>query len=283
MKAAALTLVFVVTAVPFAVAGEVSPGDSWAEVKATLGTPKGQVQRDGRQILYYERGSVEMVSGQVATVSLRSPEEQAALMAREEVQRAEREAIRDRLNAEGIALRDRKLADTNFLSAPLAYQVSFWETFARSYPGVPCGEPLIIARMRYNEQLAEKSRREAEAERRAEQEERLAAAERDNTVYPIRRFVSYRGHFHHSRDTGLGPITYHFNDTGLTPYSTPVGNPAGSLTGPVVDGLYQNALRDDPYDRVDSMRQDANEGERMGRSGDRGRSRGWDHQRRDRM
>jgi|GEM_PF-1426018 hypothetical protein len=283
MKAAALSLVFVVTAAPFAVAGEVSPGDSWAEVKATLGTPKGQVQRDGRQILYYERGSVEMVSGQVATVSLRSPEEQAALMAREELQRAEREAIRDRQNAEGIALRDRKLADTNFLSAPLAYQVSFWETFARSYPGVPCGEPLIVARMRYNEQLAQRSRREAEEERRAQLEERLAAAERENAIYPVRRFVSYRGHFHHSRDTGLGPITYHFNDTGLTPYSTPVGNPAGSLTGPVVDGLYQNVLRDDPYSRVEARRQNGDDDERANRSGNRGRSRGWDQPRRDRM
>jgi hypothetical protein len=282
MKASALTLILVATAAPFAVADEVAPGDTMAEVKATLGTPKGQVQRDSRRILYYERGSVEMVSGRVTTVSLRSSEEQAALTAREEKQRVEREVVRARLAAEGVALRDRKLADNGFQSAPLAYQVSFWENFARSYPGVSCAEPLMIARMRFNEQLEDRRRREDEADRRAEREERLAAAERENTFYPIRSYVSYRGHYHHSRSTSLGPITYNFNDTGLTPYSTPVGNPAGSLTGPVVDGLYSNQMRDQTYNPIGTREQNWTESERSDRNAYRGQGRDW-IQRRDRM
>lgn len=246
MKASTLTLLLVATAAPFAVAGAVSPGDSMAEVKAVLGTPKGQVMRDGRQILYFERGAVEMVSGRVMTVSLRTAEEQADLTTREERQRVEREVIRARLAAEGVALRDRKLADGTFQSAPLAYQVNFWENFALSYPGVSCAEPLMIARMRFNEQLEDKRRREAESDRRAQLEERLAAAERETTFYPIQTYVSYLGRHHYERGASLGPISYHFNDTGLSPYSTPAGNPAGSLNGPVVDGIYARPTSFEP-------------------------------------
>jgi hypothetical protein len=241
MKKTTLCLVLAASAAPFAVGAVVVPGASLAEVHATLGSPKGQMHVNDRQVLYYERGAVELQAGRVTQVALRSPEEQALLVAKEARMRAEREEQRARTLAEGAALRDRKLADAAFLATPLAYQVSYWENFQRRYPGVPCAEPLTVARVRLNEQLEEKRRREAEAGRLAEIEERLAAAEREQDFYPIRVYSSYHGRRHY-HEFGLGQITYHFNDSGTpystprgSPYTTPSGNPAGNLTGAVIN------------------------------------------------
>jgi hypothetical protein len=221
MKKTALCLALAISAAPFAVAGEVTPGASLAEVRATMGTPKGQMHMNGRQVLYYERGAVELQAGRVIQVALRSPEEHAIVVAREERMRTEREAQRARLMAEGIEVRDRKLADASFLATPLAYQVSYWENFARSYPGVSCAEPLTIARVRFNEQLEDKRRREAEAGRLAEiTERRLAAAEREPVFYPIRTYSSYYGRRQY-RELGFSPITYTFYDAPLPVYTTP--------------------------------------------------------------
>jgi len=231
MKATALTLVFVASVAPFALAGEVAPGASLAEVRATLGIPRGELQLKGRQVLYYERGSVELQDGQVTAVALRSVEEHAARTAREVQLRAERESVRSRLAAAGMTLRDAKLADPAFKEAPLAYQVSFWESFAQSYPEVSCREPLTIARLRLQAQWEEQQRRDEESDRLMAMAARLAAAERESTFYPIRFYPSYRGRHHYYREASLGPITYNFHSTSLAPYSTPAGNPAGSLRG----------------------------------------------------
>jgi len=244
MKKTALCLALAASAAPFLVAGEIGPGASLDEVRASLGTPKGQLHVNGRQVLYYERGAVELQAGRVTQVALRSPEEHAILVAKQERMRAERETQRARLLAEGTALRDRKLADAAFLAAPLAYQVSYWENFSRSYPGVSCIEPLAIARARLGEQMEEKRRRDEEADRLAMiQERRLAAAEREEAFYPIRIYSSWHGRHRHEHELGFNQITYHFNDTSLSPYSTPSGspyttpsgNPAGSVTGSVVN------------------------------------------------
>ena len=215
-------------------AAEVRQGASIEEVRATLGIPRGQLYLGGRQVLYFERGEVEMQQGRLTRVALRSPEEQAILTAREKRQRGERETRRVQMRAEGTTQRDRKLADPTFQAAPVAYQVAFWEDFARRYPEVSCVEPLTIARMRLNEQIEDNRRRDEQASRLAELEERLAAAERRTFFYPVRAYTSGYGR-HHYRSVGLGPITYTFFDSPLPPYTTPSGNPAGNLTGPIIN------------------------------------------------
>lgn len=238
MKAPALWFALALSTGSLPVAAEILPGASLEEVRATLGTPRGQLHVNGRQVLFYEHGSVELRNGALIRVGLRSPEEQALLVVREEHRRAEQETRRAQMVAEGTALRDRKLADPAFLAAPVAFQVAYWEDFARRFPVVSCVEPLTIARLRLNEQLEEKRRREADAVRIADLEERLAAAERRPAYYPVRSYSRYHGRNHY-RSSGLGPFTYTFFDTPLppystpsgSPYSTPSGNPAGSLTG----------------------------------------------------
>lgn len=168
-------------------------------------------------------------------MTLRSPEEQAEAQAAEERQRSVREARRSELAAEGSALRDRKLADAVFATAPLAYQIAFWEDFARRYPMVSVTEPLSMARLRYTLEVAEQRRQADEEARLAALEERLERAEQAQRVYPVFTGSPYRRRYwHYDRTPGPGPIRYDFNSPTLPPYTTPSGNPAGELRGPLV-------------------------------------------------
>jgi hypothetical protein len=252
MPAPRLALILVLAALP-AVADEIRPGDSLADVKSALGPPRGQVNVDGRSVLYYERGEVELTNDSVTRIALRTPEEHAALAAREERQRAVREARRAQLVAEGIALRNQKLADPDFKSAPLAYQVSFWESFAAAYPGVSVLEPLTIARLKYGEQLAAKQAKEQELARAAAREERLAELDRDQRVYPLYTSSPYYRRYRHGYDpVSFGDISYNFFPSPLPPYTTPSGSPAGVLRSPVYNPPATNpALPDRDDDRND--------------------------------
>jgi PAS domain-containing protein len=215
-------VIFLVCALTSALAADdVRPGASLGEVQAVLGPPNGEAQINDRQLLYYERGTVELRDGRVTKVALRTVEEHAALIAREERMRTERENVRARVLAEGNALRERKLADAMFQAAPAAHQVAFWEDFARRYPGVSVAEPLSIARMRLNEQLDEKRRRAEELNRLDQLEERLAAAEREPVYYRVRSHAVHYGRYHHHKEFGLGPVTYTLYDAPLPAYTTP--------------------------------------------------------------
>ena len=73
MKPSRVVAACVLSASPFAMAAEVQTGDSLADVRNALGLPRGQAKVDGRQVLYYERGEVELVREVVTRVALRSP------------------------------------------------------------------------------------------------------------------------------------------------------------------------------------------------------------------
>ncbi len=209
---------------------EVQRGVSLEEVRFILGVPSGELLRGGRQVLYFERGEVELQNGTVTRVNLRSPAEHAILAAREERMREDRDVRRAQRVAEGTALRDRKLADSAFQVAPLSYQVAFWEDLARRYPEISCAEPLMIARVRLSEQQEERRRSDELADRLADREER-AAVERQPAMYPLYTYSHRsRGH-HHDQSFGLEPVTYTIFDQPLPVYTTPSSNPAGSPNG----------------------------------------------------
>lgn len=266
MKASVL-LAVTLSAAPFAVAAEVPVGATLAEVHATLGRPSGQLRAGGRHLLYFERGSVELVNDRVASVTLRTPDEQAARDAREERVRGEAEARRAEIVTTGTELRDRKLADAAFQGSPVAYQVAFWEDFARRYPGVTCAEPLAIARLKLRDQLEEKARKAEEARRIAELEERVAAAEQARDIYRIRSYPRYGyGQHYRSQEFALWPVKYTFYDSPKPAYETPGSSPVSSFRG----NLAQPERRDyQPNGR--DRGQDDDDGRRDWRSGDRGR------------
>ncbi len=272
MKSMAHSLAMVVAVVSSLAAAEVEVGATLDEVRAALGTPKGQAVAGDRQVIYYERGDIELREGRVIRVGLRSAEEHAAHVEREERMRVEREASRAELLAEGTAVRDRKLADVSFQAAPVAFQVAYWENFARSYPGVPVMEPLTVARMRLNEELEEKLRRNEEIARLAELEEGSEGEERV-TVYRHVGYPRRRGsHGHHPHQPfALGPVTYEFFDAPLPVYTTPTTpliNPfRGDLAQPQ---RRENDTKESRRDRWhDGRRQER--GARDGNDGTRGR------------
>lgn len=222
MKTPVLCLALALSTASFA--AEVAPGDTLAEAVAALGAPRGRLQVAGRHLVYFERGEIELRDGRVTRVDLLTPEEQAARLAREEQQRSMRETRRNELIAAGTAERDAKLADENFRSAPLAYQVTYWQNFAARYPGVAISEPFTIARLKLAEQLEEKAR---EARQREELAQRQFAAERERTeFYPL-----YTGSYYRcSRpyySPSFGEISYDFWDKPLPVYTSPRGDPPG--------------------------------------------------------
>lgn len=268
MKAPVLSLALAVSATPFVMAAEVQPGATLEEVRATLGSPKGVLRVGERHLVYYEQGEIELREKRVVRVALRSAEEQAALVARDERLRAEQVARRDRLVAEGTALRDGKLADAAFTSAPVAYQVAFWEDFARRYPGVPCAEPLTIARLKLNEQVEEKQRKSEEARRLAELEERLAAAEREPVRYRVRSYPSRHGRHDHEREFALWPVSYTYYDAPLPVYTTPTTPLINPFVGDPAQPVRRSYVPADCDRRGDDRRD--------WRGADRGRGRGRD-------
>ena len=225
MKALALNLLWLL---PLALgAAEVRPGDTLPAVKAALGAPNGQVHRRDVQLLYYDRGEIELREGAVTRVALRTAGEQAAWQARnatiarhaEEV----RELYRSRLRTEGAALKRHKLDDPDFAAAPAAYQVAFWEDFSRRFADIPCDDQLAAARLRLAGELATRRQHEQE-ERLADLELRVRLAEAEAGVYHGHT-VYYASYYRGQQTAGLWPIEYHFND-GTAPAAGAVTSPA---------------------------------------------------------
>ena len=229
-------LALLVLAVPLS-AADPAEGATFAEVRSVLGLPKGLARAGERQLLYYDRGQIELTRGRVSRVVLRSPEAQAAheakVAAAEARLREETAQRHERLNREGEAVKAAKLADDRFAAAPLAYQVSFWEEFARKYPGVDCREPLTIARLQFAEQIEEKRERAEQAARLAELEARLAEAE-SRTSYATNFGRGYGRRWrdrHDDRPFTVWPVEYRFYDS-PQPYATSPSLPILNLPRP---------------------------------------------------
>lgn len=168
------------------IARDVQPGDSIETVLSELGAPRGRLQIGNRERLCFDRGEIEMRAGVVTRVTLRSDEAQAAFEANYAANAERVRTERARLIEAGEALKTRKLADATFRSAPLSYQVAFWEDFARKYSMVSCKDELSLARVRLAEQEdairteAYENQRVAELEARAAED---ARRERERQVY----------------------------------------------------------------------------------------------------
>ena len=126
---------------------EVKPGDGIDQVRNTLGAPRGQLHLGNRELWSFARGEVELTSGVVTRVALRSEAAQAAFETKRTAEvsqvREEQEIRRGQLTAEGEALKASKLADVSFQSASPRLQAEFWQNFAIKYPRVSCTEQRV--------------------------------------------------------------------------------------------------------------------------------------------
>lgn len=150
--------------------GEIRPGDSREQVEAVLGAPSGWIQGGTYQLLLYDRGSVEIRDGAVSKVEIVSAEEHERRLRERAIRAAERreteEALRAQRIEKGNALKDRTVADADFLSSPPEAQLRFWSNFKQNYPEVP-------AEFEYRDALSAYER--DEDARRAERELQMAA------------------------------------------------------------------------------------------------------------
>jgi hypothetical protein len=212
-------------------AHDVAIGDSAVQVREMMGAPRGQVHVGGRDLLYFDRGEVELNHGQVSRVGLRSPDEQNAFESKQAAAAARTDEARNRLMEEGRVLMASKLSDPVFLATPYSYQVSFWENFAHRYPDVSPAEQLLVVRSRLAEQVAK-----AEADRaQAAQAQRVAdlaerAAQAGNYVYPF--YPVYRDYSYRDDDRGARHYrenNHHDREDNLS-FSRPIQN-SSSVSG----------------------------------------------------
>jgi hypothetical protein len=200
-------LLFLLAAPMLAHAAEVRLGASLADVKSTLGPPRGQAQLSDRLVLFYDRGQVQLVDGRVVDSDFLSPKDFAAQQVQQKANDAKAAQLRAQHIAEGEALKAQKIADPNFISAPPAYQVAFWQDFRLRYPEVSCDDEykLALARQQENEQnIADLKARVADAEDRAARAESLARQANYNNSFSSPVFFGgvsrERGDEDHDRD-----------------------------------------------------------------------------------
>ncbi len=251
MKAISFALLF---ALPLILnAADVKRGDTRSEVCANLGIPRGHLEVGGRELLYFDRGEVELRSGVVIRAALRSQEDQVVFDARRSAEtirvREEQEIRQAGLIVEGEALKARKLTDSAFQASPVAYQVAFWEDFSRRYSKVSSTEELSIARARLAEQVTKAQLQAEQAQRIAELEARVAeaearTAEANARAFRARGYSRYDGGPLADRPSTVGQITYRFFDAPL-PYATSPGMP-----------LREPTYRNDPPSFQNNVKQD---------------------------
>ncbi|HEY4302646.1 MAG TPA: hypothetical protein VGM73_17375 [Candidatus Didemnitutus sp.] len=184
-----LAKLILLTGLGAAVAGaEVKVGDSLSDVRQSLGASRGDLKIKQREILYFERGTVELQNGVVTRSELMSDSDFAAFTAKKQAADARAAAERDRVIAEGEAVKARKLVDGTFSATPFSYQVAYWQNFAVHYPGVSVADELALARSRLADQL---NRQAATEERLADLESRMDNAEAQEGTVVADRYRSF--------------------------------------------------------------------------------------------
>ncbi|HET7535067.1 MAG TPA: hypothetical protein VFJ90_01335, partial [Candidatus Didemnitutus sp.] len=157
----------------------VQPGDKLEEVYASVGKPKGRAAQGEREMLYYDRGEIELRDGVVTRVAFLSDDE----FSEREARRVEAEERQRVANAEGAEIKAQRLTDASFQKASPAVQLAYWQDFARRYPGVSCVDEISLARAQLKEQR--------QAELIKEEKERLAAEEANRRAAPPVVYDSY--------------------------------------------------------------------------------------------
>lgn len=116
----------------------VEKGDTYVQVRAKLGTPKGIVGGGKRTMYSYDRGTVEFVEGRVTKSFLLTEEEAKAKIAQREREAAEAQraaaAEQARITQAGKLELERTRADKAFAIKPATERLAYWTDFAKRYP-----------------------------------------------------------------------------------------------------------------------------------------------------
>ena len=171
------------------------PLDTIQRVYEQLGAPNGYINIDGSEVLYYDRGHVELTDGIVTSSELLSVEAFTLRREREERERVlraeELREKRERRFAKGSRDLADRLSDDLFMNSPASKRLAYWREFHRKYPEVTLPEDFMIAlREREAEIRVQRSeQRVRELERQAEEES--SAMVRDERRFNARTYSPY--------------------------------------------------------------------------------------------
>jgi hypothetical protein len=179
MKVARLILLLAVATMT--VRADVKVGDSLEQVLSAMGEPRGEIKAGTYQLLYFERGRVELRNGKVSKMDLVSEAQQEKIRLSREKQQAEAAQMaaeaRTKRIVEGMALRKSKLAETAFMNAPASERVAYWQSFKKLYPEVPLGAEYTTALADLEKDLAVQRIASAQQRQLDSLEQRVADAE----------------------------------------------------------------------------------------------------------
>ncbi len=148
---------------------DVKIGDDINKIENVLGKPDSYILIGKRAVLTYPRGKIILVSNKVVEVNFISEEKAAELKKQQEVASIKAKDARKRQNEylakKGLALKQSKLEDVDFLSLPLKEQFNYWKKFKQRYPMVDLAPVDLV-------EMAAKIAENAE-EQRKKQDERL--------------------------------------------------------------------------------------------------------------
>ena len=158
---------------PATATDEVRPGDSEASLRVRLGAHKGRLETGEGTLYVYPSGEVLVRDGKVVRANLRSAEEiaaQSAVRDRARVEALERAKTQEESRmAEALRTRDRLRRDAALLTRPATERLEAWRRFAAANPDIDCTGDVRA--------IQDEIRITASAERLADVERRLAAAE----------------------------------------------------------------------------------------------------------
>jgi hypothetical protein len=137
------TLCFLLPIPAFSVDLEI--GDSEEQVMKELGFPDGSIDLKDGSLWLFEDGKVLMVDGRVAQLDMLTAEERD--FKKQDQQRSKKahaayEKDRQARINEGLAVRNRQLANSSFLSQSAESQLRYWKGFQQTYPGVDVSGPI---------------------------------------------------------------------------------------------------------------------------------------------
>ncbi|HLS28816.1 MAG TPA: hypothetical protein VK041_09215 [Opitutales bacterium] len=156
--------------IPSLLFGQISTGDSEAEVKGALGEPQGIVEASGQTTYVFERGQVIFRNGKVISHSLIS-EEEAQERRKEAEKRKQEQAARANL------LLDQVQQNPEFAGKTSTERKVFWDTFHQRFPEFDVDFERVVAARQI---LAEKEQKSHDAEALRQEALKIAALLQDN-------------------------------------------------------------------------------------------------------
>ncbi|MBL4574790.1 MAG: hypothetical protein JKY51_01650 [Opitutaceae bacterium] len=209
MKVLQLILWSMIASATCAFSNEIKIGDSKDTVLDLLGDPSGFMEINETLVLFFDRGEIILKNDIVSDFDLVS-EEEVQLNKKDEIKRL---AI---LEKEGLALKEEKLSDPDFIYAPTIYQIAYWKDFRARYPMIPVNNLIDTLEIKNSEELADLRNQTETDQYIKDLEYRLLIAEeqaanvRRNTFF-YTSYLSYPSYFspYHRRWSGNSRHRHH--------------------------------------------------------------------------